>query len=209
MIGSPSMSSPHHRLSFSQRTPTMAPQTASSSGMLHSPASLPPHPDLPETPGGPNGAYHHQQAINEAAANNAAAEAAAAAGFSLSPHPPPPPHPHSGPGMPTLSGGPFSRPYSYATPGASGSAVSYDPMFGGLPTNAFGSPAAWHGDDKVGMPGTARSPGNRSNNGSTGTANEEKDPFLSLLEQLAENEQRQPGGGAGELDFFLGGTVSG
>ena len=30
----------------------------------------------------------------------------------------------------------------------------------------------------------------------------EKDPFLSLLEQLAENEHSQ--GGPSELDFFLG-----
>ncbi len=33
----------------------------------------------------------------------------------------------------------------------------------------------------------------------------EKDPFLSLLEQLAENEHSQ--GGPSELDFFLTGAV--
>ncbi|KAF7170780.1 hypothetical protein CNMCM6106_005375 [Aspergillus hiratsukae] len=33
----------------------------------------------------------------------------------------------------------------------------------------------------------------------------EKDPFLSLLEQLAENEQNSAGGPS-ELDFFLGGV---
>ncbi|KAL2837664.1 fungal-specific transcription factor domain-containing protein [Aspergillus pseudodeflectus] len=36
-----------------------------------------------------------------------------------------------------------------------------------------------------------------------GSANEEKDPFLSLLEQIAENEHSQ--GGPSELDFFLEG----
>ncbi|RAL05737.1 transcription factor domain-containing protein [Aspergillus ibericus CBS 121593] len=36
----------------------------------------------------------------------------------------------------------------------------------------------------------------------TGTGDGEKDPFLSLLEQLAENEHSQ--GGPSELDFFLG-----
>ena len=34
----------------------------------------------------------------------------------------------------------------------------------------------------------------------------EKDPFLSLLEQLAENEHSH--GGPSELDFFLGNTTS-
>ncbi|RAL58988.1 hypothetical protein DID88_009017 [Monilinia fructigena] len=81
---------------------------------------------------------------------------------------------------------------------------NYDPMFGmshlGSGENfSFG-----------GMGGTSASmmreevmtPGGRSNNGSTGTSGEEKDPFLSLLEQLAENEQQR--GGPSELDFFLG-----
>lgn len=44
----------------------------------------------------------------------------------------------------------------------------------------------------------ATTPGGRSNGESEG----EKDPFLSLLEQLAENEQSR--GGPSELDFFLG-----
>ena len=38
----------------------------------------------------------------------------------------------------------------------------------------------------------------------TVTQGEEKDPFLSLLEQLAENEQAN--GQAGELDLFLAGA---
>ncbi|KUI74288.1 putative transcriptional regulatory protein PB1A11.04c [Cytospora mali] len=69
-------------------------------------------------------------------------------------------------------------------------------------------PAAWHGNG--GTPGPAgaqlvHSPGGMSANGSTGTApGEEKDPFLSLLEQLAENENaRGPGS---EFDMFFAGA---
>ena len=47
--------------------------------------------------------------------------------------------------------------------------------------------------------GEGMTPGNES----TGTNGEEKDPFLSLLEQLAENEHSR--GGPSDLDFFLGG----
>ncbi|ATY65518.1 Fungal specific transcription factor [Cordyceps militaris CM01] len=86
--------------------------------------------------------------------------------------------------------------------------MSYDPMFGTISTNAYGSPAAWHGIDANGQPrnqtgATVPSPSTKSNPGST--QGDEKDPFLTLLEQLAENEQRF-NNGTGELDFFLGGT---
>jgi hypothetical protein len=91
----------------------------------------------------------------------------------------------------------------------------YDAMFGTVPTNAFGSPAAWQGEDnhnKLNLhqaTAAAPSPGARSNNGSIGTGQgEEKDPFLALLEQLAENEHRSQNGHGGELDFFLGGPVA-
>lgn len=40
-----------------------------------------------------------------------------------------------------------------------------------------------------------------------GTNGGERDPFLSLLEQLAENEQSR--GGPSELDFFLSGGGGG
>ncbi|RBQ65240.1 hypothetical protein VDGD_21726 [Verticillium dahliae] len=96
-------------------------------------------------------------------------------------------------------------------------------MFGGLPTNAFSSPAAWQGADDgsgnklpVAPPqgptsaghAAAPSPGAKSTNGSTGTGpGEEKDPFLSLLEQLAENEQQFARGPGNEFDFFFGGGV--
>ncbi|KAL9070642.1 MAG: hypothetical protein Q9157_005742 [Trypethelium eluteriae] len=48
-----------------------------------------------------------------------------------------------------------------------------------------------------------RTPGAASATGSTHT-DAERDPFLSLLEQLAENEHSQ--GGPSELDYFLGGA---
>ncbi|KAJ0337354.1 hypothetical protein COL154_010739 [Colletotrichum chrysophilum] len=190
----------HARHSFSHPTPTVAAHP--SPGLLATPTSLPPHPEAIEH--APIPVPHGQ--YDEAAANNAAVAAAAAAGFSLGPQ-----HHQQG-NIPTLSSTPFSPQFSFATPGPNSNnegGGSYDPMFGGLPTNAFGSPAAWHGDDggnKVAPGVAAPSPGNKSNNGSTGTGpGEEKDPFLSLLEQLAENEHQfaRPGS---ELDFFFGGT---
>lgn len=58
-------------------------------------------------------------------------------------------------------------------------------------------------------PPRAPTDGTMSANGSlmggmdTGGGGGERDPFLSLLEQLAENEQSR--GGPSELDFFLSG----
>ncbi|KID66951.1 N-terminal binuclear Zn cluster-containing/DNA binding domain-containing protein, partial [Metarhizium brunneum ARSEF 3297] len=125
---------------------------------------------------------------------------------------------NSGQGIVPMSGTRFSPAYSYAM----GSNVmnsqnnvndgntNFDAMFGALPTNTFSSAAGWQGEDgqqhnKMNIPtsGVAPSPGTKSSSGSTGTGHsEEKDPFLSLLEQLAEDEQRFNGGGA-DLDFFL------
>lgn len=56
---------------------------------------------------------------------------------------------------------------------------------------------------------TALTPGAQSQTSATHTTAgsegaSEKDPFLSLLEQLAENENSQ--GGPSELEFFLTGT---
>ncbi|OKP06975.1 hypothetical protein PENSUB_6158 [Penicillium subrubescens] len=53
----------------------------------------------------------------------------------------------------------------------------------------------------------AQSQTSGSHTASSETGNLEKDPFLSLLEQLAENEHSQ--GGPSELDFFLTGAVDG
>ncbi|KAH6652662.1 fungal-specific transcription factor domain-containing protein [Truncatella angustata] len=171
--------------------------------MLQSPRSLPSNGDRM--------AHHQVQSLHqdsEDAAAKAAVAAAAAAGFSLSPPQPA----HQIPNMPAT---PFSPQYNFATlqgsthftngRGGHDMNVGYDPMFGGVPTNAFSSPAAWHGDEDRRLPPVAPSPGAASHNGSAGTGpGEEKDPFLSLLEQLAENENAQ--GHGNDLDFFLNGA---
>ncbi|KAK3942280.1 fungal-specific transcription factor domain-containing protein [Diplogelasinospora grovesii] len=211
----PALSTPSHPHHHPFPTPSLPSQQ--SPGILHTPTSLTGHHhDLHEQNSHHMNGMH--ESMNETAATNAAvaAAAAAAAGFSFSPqlHNA---HPGStNQGMPTLSGTGFSPQYSYAqlhpsTPGgANGSSSAYDPMFGGVPTNAYSTPAPWHGDEggntKPAM--AAPSPSGRSHNGSTGTGGaEEKDPFLSLLEQLAESESvRGPGS---ELDFFLMGGNAG
>ncbi|KAJ2998693.1 hypothetical protein NUW58_g238 [Xylaria curta] len=80
---------------------------------------------------------------------------------------------------------------------------TFDPMFGTVPTNTFPSPAPWQAEDDNGEGATTTStPGTKSHNGSTTTgAADETDPFLSLLEQLAENETVL--GQGNELDFIL------
>jgi hypothetical protein len=112
-----------------------------------------------------------------------------------------------------------------AGPGTSGGGgttpQNFDPMFGGIPTNAFSTPTAWHagggsggGDEGAGRPaagmggtGLTPNPNDTSPHDSAATTGpgEEKDPFLSLLEQLAENESFM-GGAGNELDFFLNGA---
>ncbi|EOD47492.1 putative fungal transcriptional regulatory-like protein [Neofusicoccum parvum UCRNP2] len=96
---------------------------------------------------------------------------------------------------------PFSPNFTFSaafTPDPSGNSAAhhnggnndgqYDPMFG-IPTPYE----------------QQRTPGATSAAGSNHTeASSEKDPFLTLLEQLAENEQSR--GGPSELDFFLSGT---
>ncbi|KAK2596622.1 hypothetical protein QQS21_006298 [Conoideocrella luteorostrata] len=129
-------------------------------------------------------------------------------------------------GLMLMSGAGFSPAFGY-TPSSNMHSMqgdltetdssSYDPMFGLLPTNAFGSPAGWQVDSGnqqsgVNMPshtGMAPSPETKSASGSTGTGkSDEKDPFLSLLEQLAENEQSFAGVGT-NVDFFLGADTHG
>ncbi|KAJ4407435.1 hypothetical protein N0V82_009925 [Gnomoniopsis sp. IMI 355080] len=120
--------------------------------------------------------------------------------------------------------GPPSPPNNNANTSTNGT-TSYDPMFGGLPTNAFSSPAAWHGGGSTPRPPSsvpaagsagaqqqqqqlAHSPGGMSmSGGSTGTGpGEEKDPFLTLLEQLADSEHGVKGPGS-EFDFFFAGSA--
>ncbi|KAF7560487.1 hypothetical protein G7046_g3679 [Stylonectria norvegica] len=209
--GLPTPAHPHRSFSF---TAGMIPQ--SSPGILTTPTSLQSHPLSHENEQEMGGM---QDQIDETAAINAAVAAAAAAGFGL----PPSTHNGAGQGVPAFTGAPFSPPYTYdsgTSANNNGTGLmneangGYDAMFGTLPSNAFTSPAAWNGDDyhhklnEATPTATAPSPGTRSNDGSMGTApGEEKDPFLTLLEQLAENEQRSHNNGHGsDLDFFLAGT---
>lgn len=135
------------------------------------------------------------------------------------------PFPHNENGIPTLSQTPFSPPYQFNTLGSlnGGDGTGYDPMFG-MPNSGFGGWGNGMGGNSIGATPIAATgmgggggmnggmenvmtPGARSDGRSTGTGTggegEEKDPFLSLLEQLAENEHSR--GGPSELDFFLSG----
>lgn len=111
--------------------------------------------------------------------------------------------------MPSLSHTPFSPPYAFSSLHAPHE--TYDPMFG-MPQMGWATSAAT--PNLAGMTphasgvggghgGEGMTPGGRSNGESVGTEGE-KDPFLSLLEQLAENEHSR--GGPSELDFFLSGA---
>lgn len=79
----------------------------------------------------------------------------------------------------------------------------YEGMFDMSP-GGFGSAAAWPGEEVRQGPTQDGSVGMGSE-GST----EEKDPFLSLLEQMAEKEGRQGDGQGMEFDFFVGEGHSG
>ncbi|KAI2606374.1 uncharacterized protein GGS25DRAFT_533440 [Hypoxylon fragiforme] len=161
--------------------------------------------------------------LDDQAANAAAAVAATTAGFESMSRQQTQQH------IDTMSAGTFpSASYQYATPSPDDESnlgvASYDPMFGTVPTNTFSSPAAWHGGDEdhhhqqnhrkqqthnAGLsPRAAAGAGyqNNNNNHSPGAAGpgEEKDPFLCLLEQLAENEHVI--GQGKEIDFFLTGV---
>lgn len=202
-------SAPARQHSFTEASMSQAP-------FLHSSSSIPPHRNSNNNIHDPSQLNGMQDPIAvTASADHTTAARATSAGFSL-----PPPIPNqtndAGPSMQALSNASFNSPsFNFAqihssqahhrepqTPGG-----GYDPIFGGLPTNPFSSPAPWHGGDEGGnakAPAVAPSPGDASqHNGSTGTGpGEEKDPFLSLLEQLAESESFRMQGN--ELDFFLG-----
>jgi hypothetical protein len=113
--------------------------------------------------------------------------------------------------MPHLSQtAPFSPPYAYSS---LHSTDHYDPMFG-IPGFGSSIPSSIHGGlaglssprmDGAGFAyGLDTQPAGDAS--TTGPDSEEKDPFLSLLEQLAENEHSR--GGPSELDFFLSGGGS-
>ncbi|KIN06347.1 hypothetical protein OIDMADRAFT_190476 [Oidiodendron maius Zn] len=110
-------------------------------------------------------------------------------------------------GIPNLSQAPFSPPYAYSS---IQSGEQYDPMFS-IPGLNSSIPSSVHGG--LGGISSPRMDGNGFGYGldtqpigessGIGPESEEKDPFLSLLEQLAENEHSR--GGPSELDFFLSG----
>jgi len=106
----------------------------------------------------------------------------------------------STPNMPTLSAMPFSPPYSFSSVALSNQKEGFDPMFG-MPQMMSSSDQVFNGFS-YNQNQQAMTPSGRSNGESTGSR-EEKDPFLSLLEQLAENEHSR--GGPSDLDFFLTG----
>ncbi|KAI0842583.1 hypothetical protein F5Y06DRAFT_130626 [Hypoxylon sp. FL0890] len=151
-------------------------------------------------------AQQRRESMDDQAVNSAAA-ATQAGGFE------PMSHQQTQQQMETIPAAPFSPSYHYATPSPSGDnesslgVANYDPMFGTVPTNSFSSPTPWHGaeDHRKQSHEAAPSPGERSHHDSPGTRpGEEKDPFLSLLEQLAENEHAI--GQGKEIDFFLAGA---
>lgn len=118
-------------------------------------------------------------------------------------------HGHNVPGLANTAT-PFSPSFGYTpihqsgVPGPS-NAHQYDPMFGEVATNAFSSPSPWQGGDDGGKQAVGNHNPTEPSPGNPGPSNgvEDKDPFLSLLEQLAENESAL-GSGRSELDFFLG-----
>ncbi|PSR82469.1 fungal-specific transcription factor domain-domain-containing protein [Coniella lustricola] len=208
-------------------------QQYQSSAVLHSPASLVSH-------GLPGSNMGGCQDSGELANKAAIAAAAAAAGFTIPSHPPPSQAPVHNPFSPpytiySTNSGPVGRGAAnnnsnnnsdniHNAGGSNSNTNSFDPMFGGVPTNGFSSPAAWNNGNDGATPRPAlnhstmvlahgpqtqqlaHSPGGMSaSGGSTGTGPaEEKDPFLTLLEQLADSENaRGPGN---EFDFFFAGS---
>ncbi|KAL2192034.1 fungal transcriptional regulatory-like protein [Thermothelomyces heterothallicus CBS 203.75] len=196
-----------------------------SPGMLHTPTSL-------TSPHGPP-QQNRRLSMSQNEASGSAAGEGGLANFPLGdnnrsgqsadiPH-----------GFPDMGNGTFNPSFNFGQLPAGSSTANgagggtappqgFDPIFGGLPTNAFGTPTPWHGDEGGGNAtagggggtrapaGVGATPKDTSPNESAATtgAGEEKDPFLSLLEQLAENESFM-GGAGNELDFFLNGTPNG
>ena len=76
----------------------------------------------------------------------------------------------------------------------------FDPMFG-MPTGTS-TPLPQSAFEQVNPPAAAMTPRERSLSASEQAAEAEQDPFLSLLEQLAENEYSQDG--PSDLEFYLG-----
>ncbi|CAI4212255.1 unnamed protein product [Parascedosporium putredinis] len=179
-LSAASMPTPHQH-SFANMPPPPSP-------MIATPNSLPAHSDMSDHSPHMNRVEH----MNEVAANHAAMAAAEAAGF----------------GLTANQGAPIS-PITTGSNHGERMNGGYENVFEPMSPNGFANHGGWHGEEG----GNKQDGGNvamansdaRSTSGSTAQG-DEKDPFLSLLEQLAENEQRQGGGEAhngGELDFFM------
>ncbi|KAI1270770.1 hypothetical protein F5Y18DRAFT_369457 [Xylariaceae sp. FL1019] len=182
---SPSMGS---HMSNGLPTPGLQSRSLSFPTKMHNHVSVPPQP-------GTQTGAHKQDSI---------ADSVAAAGFSMTP-------PQQLQHIPSFSANSFPQHHNFGTPlhntqdSAEQGMSSYDPMFGTMPTNAFSSPAPWQGDHEKKESGEDTSPEALSHGVNTpGGASDDKDPFLSLLEQLAENEQAL--GQGNELDCFLAGA---
>jgi hypothetical protein len=180
---------------------------------LFSPGSLPPQPSpgILHTPTSLTSAHGSLQQNRRLSMSHGSANGNGLSDFSLGngasnqsadlPH-----------GFPSMGNSAFNPSFSFgqlpgSAPGPSGAPQNFDPMFGGIPTNAFGTPTPWHGDENGRGAGVGATPNDTSPNESAATTGpgEEKDPFLSLLEQLAENESFM-GSGGNELEFFLNGA---
>ncbi|KAK4147985.1 fungal transcriptional regulatory-like protein [Dichotomopilus funicola] len=197
-------------------TPSTADRPLFSPSIIQTPTSLtsphdplPPHrrPNARHGPGGSSAAAHgipgFSMGNGTANPNNPPADLAAAAAH----------------GFHGISNGAFAGSFNFAqlpggpTPTNHHPQQTFDPMFGGIPTNAFSTPTAWHAGTTAGGAGPATGAGTGSTpkdtspheSAATTGPGEEKDPFLSLLEQLAENESFMGGVGP-ELDFFLNGA---
>ena len=102
--------------------------------------------------------------------------------------------------IPTPLANPFSPPFTFSPlPQGSFSPVFTNPP----PANGNGARQATAYYEMSKQLQTVATPGGRSLSGSThANTDVEKDPFLTLLEQLAENEHSR--GGPSDLDFYLG-----
>ncbi|KAI0853134.1 fungal-specific transcription factor domain-containing protein [Daldinia vernicosa] len=179
--------------------------TPHASSMMHTSSSLLPHTDNIHSSATLSVQQRRETVDNQAI--SATATGATGAGFNPASYQP------AQSQMEAMSAVPFSPSYQYATPSPSGDnesslgVASYDPMFGTVPTNTFSSPTPWHGEEDLRKPPShhlAAVPSPGAGSPAAAAPGEDKDPFLSLLEQLAENEHAI--GQGKEIDFFLAGA---
>lgn len=160
-------------------------------------SSAPRHPRTSMSLGGAGGAYP-EHLRNGNGNDNGAAGQFGGMGMGMFPHPPP----GGLPGGDLYSHNAHAlNPSSAHQNNTAGHASAQSPHAYDAQTPSAGSGCGVAG----GLGGGAG--GGGCGVGGAGQEGEEKDPFLTLLEQLAENEYS--GGGPSELDFFLGGVEGG